>query len=302
MSVPVLMLVFNRPEPTEHVFRAVRDYAPRQLFVAQDGARPVAGEAERCEEVRAIVEAVDWDCDVRHLYRDENLGCGRAVSEAITWFFDHVEDGVILEDDCVPTPDLFPYCEELLERHRYDERVWIVSGVNLVGTWRAGGASYFFADGGVWGWATWRRAWEHMDLRPPEWHDPVRRAQAQEFLGDDLWHSVVPELERVFRGELDTWDYQWLFVRASHGGAGAVPAVNLVRNIGFGQDATHTTEATSPYARLRTGRLDQPMRHPATVAVDRRYLRHVAGHRRWRARWLGARRRLGTSLGQLAGR
>lgn len=297
----VLLLVFNRPESTEQVFRAIRRQAPRQLFVAQDGARPIAGELELCQEVRAIVEDVDWECDAQYLMRDENLGCGRAVSEAVTWFFDHVEEGVILEDDCVPTPDFFAYCREVLDRYREDERVWMASGVNLLGRWRTGGASYFFADGGVWGWATWRRAWRFMDLHPSEWRDPARRARARQFLGDDLWDAVVPELERVFRGDLDTWDYQWLFVRASHGGAGAVPAVNLVRNVGFGQGATHTIEATSPYARMRTGRLDTPIRHPAGVVVDKRYLARVVRNRRRRTRWLGVIRRL-RLLGQVAWR
>jgi hypothetical protein len=292
MTVPVLIIVFNRPDTTAEVFQAVRDYRPRQLFIAQDGPRPVPGEAERCAAVRAIVEGVDWDCDVRHLYRDENLGCGRAVSEAVTWFFEQVEEGVILEDDCVPAPAFFPYCEELLERHRNDQRVWMISGVNLLGRWRHGGASYFFADGGVWGWATWRRAWEQMDLRPPAWHDPERRARAREFLGEDLWGVVAPELERVFRGDLDTWDYQWLFLRASHGGAGAIPSVNLVRNIGFRADATHTTDTTTPYTGLSTGTLAGPIRHPADVVVDRRYMSRVVSRRRQYARWLGARRRL----------
>jgi len=292
------MIVFNRPDTTAEVFRAVRDYAPRQLFVAQDGPRRGTGEAGRCQAVRAIVEGVDWECDVRYLYRDQNLGCGRAVSEAVTWFFEHVEEGVILEDDCVPASDFFRYCEELLERHRNDERVWMVSGVNLLGTWRERDASYFFADGGVWGWATWRRAWKHMDLRPAAWHDPASRARAREFLGDDLWNVVMPELERVFRGELDTWDYQWLFVRASHGGAGAIPSGNLVRNIGFGEDATHTTAVATPYNRLSTSTLVGPLRHPPDVVVDRRYLARVVGKRRQYARWLGARRRL-RSLGRL---
>jgi hypothetical protein len=167
VSKSVLLTGFNRPDAIARVLDAVRRYRPATLFVAMDGPRiDRPGEAERCAAARGAVAAVDWPCEVEYLLRNENLGCRRAMAEAIDWFFDHVEDGIIIEDDCLPSPGFFPFVESLLDRYRDDERVAMISGTNVLRKWRPRGESYFFGSyGAVWGWATWRRAWQHADTR-----------------------------------------------------------------------------------------------------------------------------------------
>lgn len=272
-DVPVLLLAFNRPDLTRVVMDRIRVLAPRRLFVALDGPRP--GEEERCDEVHRIVTAVDWRCELQVLRRDSNLGCRMAVTGAIDWFFDRVEAGMIVEDDILVSPSFATYCAALLDRYADDERVWMISGVNLVDTWPGAGASYHFGHGGIWGWATWRRAWQHNDIAMRCWDDAGARARARAFLGEDEWRHLAPRFEAVRSGLVDTWDYQWSFARAQAGGLSAIPAVNLVRNLGFGVDATHTFDASSPFARLPLHDLEPPLVHPDDVEFDRDFQRRV---------------------------
>jgi hypothetical protein len=281
-TLPVLLTAFNRPETTSQVFQAIRAYRPRSLFVAFDGPRrDRAGEAERCTAVREIATKVDWECDVQRLVREENLGCRRAMAGAITWFFDHVEEGVILEDDCVPSIDLFRFCEELLDRYREDARVWMIAGTNLLGTWRPSTASYHFGHGGGWGWATWREAWQNADIELTGLNSPELVDEARRTLGPLRWSIMEPLLQAVAAGEFDSWAYAWVFSYASRGGLSALPAENLVTNLGFGGSATHTTDAGSTMSGLPIGRLDAPLRHPKAVVLDREFDRlclELQGH------------------------
>lgn len=268
----VLYLGFNRPHLTAVTFDSIRRAAPQRLFVALDGPRGKPGEVESCNEVAKIVGAVDWDCEVHRLVRTENLGCRRAVSSAIDWFFDLVDEGVVVEDDCLLSGSFLGYCADLLEKYRNDERVWMISGTNLLGQWRYRRASYFFGEGGVWGWATWRRAWHHADIDLRSWADPESRTRAEAFFGRLQWRLLKPLFQATAEGRIDTWDYGWSFTRASHGALAAIPAINLVRNLGFGADATHTSES-SPFAQLPCGDLAFPLRHPDSVTFDRGYQR-----------------------------
>lgn len=285
-QLPILFLGFNRPALTALTFDRIRTSAPQRLFIALDGPRGRPGDAERCSEVARIVRLVDWDCEVHRLVRDENLGCRRAVSGAIDWFFEHVEEGVIVEDDCLFSPSFLRYCAVLLERYRHDERVWMVSGTNLLGEWKYRRSSYFFGEGGVWGWATWKRAWRQADIDLRSWDDPAARAQAARFFGDWHWRMLEPLFQATADGKIDTWDYGWSFTRASHHALGAIPAVNLVRNVGFGADATHTG-GSSPFEDLPCGELDFPLRHPQSLAFDRAYQRRQL---LTQLRWAAARR------------
>jgi hypothetical protein len=196
------------------------------------------------------------------------------MAGAITWFFEHVEEGIILEDDCVPSPDFFRFCEELLSRYRENSRVWMIAGTNLLGTWRPTAASYHFGHGGGWGWATWRKEWQHADIGLAGLNSPSLVAEARNTLGRERWAAMEPRLRAVAAGEVDSWAYAWAFTCASHGGLSALPAENLVTNLGFGVDATHTTDADSKMSRLPIGRLDAPLRHPETVTVDHDFDRH----------------------------
>ena len=239
-NTPILFLVFNRPDTTEIVFQKIREIKPRQLFVAADGWRVnKAGEKEKCEETRAIVmRSIDWDCEVKTLFRDENLGCGKSVSSAISWFFENVEEGIILEDDCVPDNSFFPYCEELLYRYRSEEKVMHISGSNFQIS-EVSDESYYFSNSCyMWGWATWRRAWKLYDFKMEHFN---KRFDLSDYLFSKdekvYWKRVF---SNVKSGRVDTWDYQWYFTCWYNKGLSIVPQYNLVKNIGFRPDATHT--------------------------------------------------------------
>jgi hypothetical protein len=272
-SVPILVIAYRRADLVAQVIDAVRVEQPQRLYVAFDGPRP--GEEGACEETRrTVVERVDWPCTLEQLVRPTNRGCRLGVSEAIDWFFSEVNEGIILEDDTVPSRSFFRYCSELLDRYANDERIWMISGTNLLGTWPSRD-SYFFGDGGVWGWATWRRAWLRSDTAFSAWNDATARRSARAFYGDREWHRLAPQFEAVHSGALDTWDYQWSFARAMHGGLSVIAAENLVANIGFDTRATHTADGASPLAALTAQELRFPLAHPDTMTFDRQYQRAI---------------------------
>ncbi|MDO7852499.1 nucleotide-diphospho-sugar transferase [Hymenobacter convexus] len=280
-ETPVLFLVFNRPDATARVLERLMVAGVRRLYVAADGARPDHPTDEaRCAQVRAVVmqTTARWNCEVHTFFRVNNVGCSTAVSEAINWFFTHEPEGIIVEDDCLPTPDFFPFCAELLARYRHDTRVMHIGGNNFGAD--AGAAlgpkadSYYFSQQvHTWGWATWRRAWQLYDLNLralPTLAGQGRlrgsfssQLESQYFLRKfwELYHGPRP---------FTTWDYQWHFARAAHAGLTIMPSVNMVTNIGFGhEEATHTQDAADPHAALPTGRLHWPLRHPGRVLNDR---------------------------------
>lgn len=300
MTSPVLLTAFNRPDETSRVLNAIRAYAPTQLCVAVDGPRlDRPGEAARCAEVIRVLDNVDWDCRVERLIRAENLGCRRAMEGAIDWFFDSVPEGIILEDDCLPSPDFFRFCDELLERYRDDDRVAMVSGTNVLGAWRPGDASYFFGYGAVWGWASWRGAWGRSADHLVGISSRQARACVERTLGRNRWRKLEPALQAVAAGELDTWDYPWVFALAARGQVSAVSAVNLVSNIGFGPGATHTTSRGGALDRIEILELENPLRHPDGVVFDRDF------DARWQAieapgRWARLGRRLPPTVRSVA--
>lgn len=249
-ATPVLFLIFNRPDTTKKVFEAIRQARPTRLYVAADGARPSrAREAALCQETRAIVQMVDWPCEVKTLFRDRNLGCKVAVSEAISWFFQHETQGIVLEDDCLPAPSFFTFCDTMLERYADDDRIGQISGssffadeANLDGL-----ESYIYSRyGSIWGWASWRRAWLNYDRDLADWEhmkDPMRLAAAFPDARERRYKLALGD--RLHTGEIDTWDYQWGFAKAYQNQLSIVPTRNLILNIGFGADATHTTRKDS---------------------------------------------------------
>jgi hypothetical protein len=270
LDTPVLLLVFNRPDTTRRVFEAIRQAKPRQLFIAADGPRPGRpDDAARCAEVRAVVGHVDWDCEVKTLFRDHNLGCGVAPAGSITWFFEQVEHGIILEDDCLPEPSFFPFCGELLHHYRHHDNVMMISGNNFQPKSRGEGSYYFSRYGHTWGWATWRRAWQHYDFNIPAF-DAVStqapfRATFQTEAEFQFWRKTFDEVKHGRRK--DIWDYQWFFCIRARGGISIVPNVNLVSNVGFGQDATHTYNADPNVANRQVQPLHR-ISHPRTIRVD----------------------------------
>lgn len=269
MIPPVLFPIFNRPRTTAMVFEAIRQARPARLYVAADGPRADrTGEAERCEAARKIATAVDWPCEVELLFREKNLGAGKAVSQAISWFFEHEEDGIILEDDCVPDPSFFPFCREVLDRYRDDDRVMSISGTCTVPNYPSDRYSYHFSKyGGVWGWATWRRAWRKFDYAMTGYPEFVASGGLDKLSDGAPGFSAIwrRNFDSAFAVQSDIWDYQWVFAMWYRSGLSCMPWVNLVKNIGFGDGATHTQDVNSPFFNIPYGKLVLPLVHPEIV-------------------------------------
>jgi hypothetical protein len=269
LQTAVLFLVFNRPDTTKQVFEAIKQVKPLRLYVASDGPRANReGETELVALVRQIATAVDWPCEVKTLFRQENLGCKKAVSGGIDWFFENEEQGIILEDDCLPHQDFFNFCETLLNRYASDERVWVVTGDNFQDGQLRGEASYYFSRyNHVWGWASWRRAWSKRDMEIkfwPEWKkSPEWRTWLPDKLERNFWLQIF---DQMYRNEIDTWDYPWIASIWFHGGLTATPNVNLVTNIGFGSNATHTT-GVSKMSNMKTSSIRNII-NPDTLIHD----------------------------------
>jgi hypothetical protein len=271
MNTPLLLMAWRRPHTLLQLINAIRPVAPSQLFVACDGPRlDIAGELEKVESTRTIIElAIDWPCKLHRLYSPTNLGCRLGPITAINWFFEHVEEGIILEDDCVPHPDFFSFCTTLLERYRMDSRVWCISGDNFQdGRWTGDGSYYFSRYSHVWGWATWRHCWQHYDsdlaqwpvLRDSDFLDVIFENPLERRYWLEIWERTY--LQNV---PITWWDYQWSFTCLVNSGLTALPNRNLVSNVGFGPDGVHTTATAEPT------RADSPLgtiKHPEFIVRD----------------------------------
>jgi hypothetical protein len=287
---PVLFLVFNRPAQTERVFAEIRRARPERLYVAADGARTDREEGGLCEQVRAIATDVDWPCVIKTLFQEHNLGCKEAVASAISWFFEHEEQGIILEDDCLPHPSFFPFCDDLLARYHSDERVMSICGSNSLPRDVLPESDYYFSRHcRVWGWATWRRAWQYYDKDMVAWPELrqdylLRSVSGGDYQFERYWQEVF---DRTHAGEIDTWDFQWMFSCWAHSGLAIRPSVNLISNLGFGPDATHTFDEASQEGNRETFPLHFPMRHPGRIARDviadqQMQITHFSTARLWR--------------------
>jgi hypothetical protein len=272
-QAPVLFIIFNRPEITQKTFAQIRKAKPKKLFVAADGPRQYyPDDHAKCMAAREIIRQIDWKCDLQTLFREENRGCGHGPAEAITWFFEHVEDGIIIEDDCLPFHSFFRFCSELLERYNENERIWIISGYNPHGQWYPKRSSYLISSmGGLFGgWATWRRAWKHFDYSAKRWFSPQGKKRVQDALKNKNYFDIISkDFDHYFASERrDVWDFQWVFARLYHSGLCIVPSFNQIANIGFGKDATHTI---NPNYKIPTvTELGFPLKHPL-LKVDHFY-------------------------------
>ena len=270
IHTPVLFLMFNRPDTTRQVFEAIRKVRPKQLFIAADGPRDNRpDDIEKCRQTREIVSHIDWDCEVKTLFRESNLSCKYAVSEAIDWFFDNVEEGIILEDDTLPDSSFFFFCQELLARYRTDTRIMHIGGANFQLKKKRGNASYYFSNyNHNWGWATWRRAWKHYDVKLTEYHHFVRSNKIDSIMQNKLQKQYwLDTFNNTKTGELNTWDHQWTFAIWDNAGISILPNTNLVLNIGFGDASTHTRQANRRYSLVTMGNISHII-HPEEVIVD----------------------------------
>ena len=270
LKTAVLFLLFNRPDTTRHVFEKISQIKPQRLYVASDGPREgIDGEIEKITKAREIATKVDWPCEVKTLFRDNNLGCKIGVSTAITWFFEHEEQGIILEDDCVPHLDFFAFCENLLEHHAKDERVSIISGNNFQnGKWRGDTSYYFSKYNHIWGWASWRRAWKYYQGDIKFWPEWSNSKAWLNYMPDKVerkdWKKIF---DQVYAGQIDSWAYPWTASIWYKNGLTATPNVNLVSNIGFGKDATHTFSENDKSANAPVQEIGEII-HPFEIKIN----------------------------------
>lgn len=273
-DIPILMLVFNRPDLTKIVLQRVLELRPHKLYVVADGARDNRPEEKlKVAQTRALFDGIPKETELKVLFRKNNLGCKNSVSEGISWFFQYEEMGMILEDDCLPGACFFPFVRELLHYYKNEERIMHIGGNNFQfekNMERAQDASYYFSNfPQIWGWATWRRAWKCYN---------IEMKGLEEFIGGEhrkligwewfYYYKYNQHLEKVANNQIDTWDYQWLFTVWQKGGLAIVPNVNLVENIGFGEEATHTTQSDSVLSKITTGEMKFPIVHPMGFYPD----------------------------------
>jgi hypothetical protein len=276
LKTAVLFLVFNRPDNTRQVFEAIRQAKPPRFYIAADGPREdKLGEVEHVEEVRKVSKAVDWPCEVKTLFRKKNLGCKKAVSTAITWFFEHEEQGIILEDDCLPSISFFWFCEDLLNLYKKNKKIFMISGHNKQVQWRVKKQDYFFSFlGGCWGWATWRRAWKYYDPKMTSLDGIIKKKLLQRQMGKKLGLARMKDLLNGKKDNLDgtinSWSYSWGLTRHKFEGISCVPCKNLIQNIGFSENATHTT---NPFfkKKIRLHEINFPLKINYDLKCDKKY-------------------------------
>lgn len=279
MNTTVVFLIFNRPECSARTFAEIRRTRPGRLLVVADGPRENReGEAEACAETRRIVDdGVDWPCDVLRNYATTNLGCAQRVSSGLTWAFSVVEEAIVLEDDCLPDPSFFWYCDELLEKYRDDARIGQICGTPFVTQKLDRSTSYVFSRyGPIWGWATWRRAWRHYDLHLSNWPELRESGGLAGAVHSNVelkWRANL--YDAIHHGPPTTWDFQWGYAKITQSMLSAVPTRNLIENIGCGAGATHTTDARTTFER---GSMPSPLIHPPCVLPDPQFDELFSAH------------------------
>ena len=278
LTPSVLLIIFNRPDTTQKVFDAIRRAQPARLYIAADAARRGNSTDEvKCNATRAVTETIDWPCEVKRLYQEQNLGCSFGPRTAFNWFFSQEPEGIMLEDDCVPHPHFFSFAQAMLERYRNDQRILSINGSNL-GYQLSNGNSYTYSRFmNMWGWATWADRAQAIDYSMSEWkqvQQPLwvlyKRMRQDLFDTDINWYKHWQHKFdlTVTKETITWWDWQWIYYQLTHSRLSIVPAVNLVSNIGFDAGATHTHEAENPAANIPTHPMPFPFKHPVKLKPD----------------------------------
>ncbi|MDR0733845.1 MAG: hypothetical protein LBF08_07285 [Dysgonamonadaceae bacterium] len=268
-NTPILFIIFANPDTTAKVFKRIRQIQPKKLYVAADAPRPnKPGEAQRSAETRAIISRVDWNCEVKTLFHDRNLGLKIAVTTAISWFFEQEEMGVILEDDCLPDLSFFPFCEELLIRYKDDERIGHISGNNYLQGVIDERFSYDFSSVvHIWGWASWRRVWKNYDVNFTFWetHKDKRKMLFYNKMEEIYFSSFIHDTLNNKNG-INAWSPQYYFGLRLQNQLSVYPGVNMVTNIGIGDvNATHTSKKNKKLCRPALP-ISFPLKHPKFIS------------------------------------
>lgn len=264
VETPILLITFNRPKHTALVLAEIKKQKPRNLYVFQDGPRAnIPDDLAKCNEVRELInKEINWECKLNTQFETGNLGCGYGPVKAITWLFNNEEQGIILEDDCLPAIDFFRFCEEMLNIYSNDQRIWMISGMNRLEKWKPHRQSHIFTRfGTTWGWASYRRAWRYFDHNIDSWFSGNGKEKIKEIVGQNVFKVYENDfnIHCTQERKKDVWDYQWHYARLYFSGLTIVPSVNLISNIGFGKEATHTGFYGESFARLRRFDLVHPL-------------------------------------------
>lgn len=273
MKKAVLFLIFNRLDTTKRVFEKIKEAKPPRLYLASDGAREEKkGERETVEEVRSFVlKNINWDCRVETLFREKNLGCGKAVSSAINWFFNQERDGIILEDDCLPDKTFFTFCEELLDYYKNESSVMHISGDQFIPNFKSKDSYYFAKNMHCWGWASWSDRWRKYQFEASKFSDDLVKNISSDKNVQKYWLEI---LRRLKKKEIDTWDYQWAFSIINNKGFCINPSVNLISNIGFGLESTHTGDSNNPFANMPTFEIKK-INHPKKIKLNQEAVDYI---------------------------
>ena len=251
MNKAVLFIIFNRLSTTKRVFNEIRKAKPPRLYIASDGPRnTIQGEDKIIEKIRKyIIDNINWDCEVKTLFRKKNRGCGLSVSEAITWFFKNENDGIILEDDCLPNQSFFYFCETLLDKYKNNKLIWHISGDQFIPDYESKYSYYFAKIQHCWGWASWADRWNNYSYDLTNYSEINLKKFSNNTNVQKYWEYI---LHKMKNNEIDTWDYQWLFKIVEMNGLCINPSKNMITNIGFGTHATHTMNKNDPNSKLKS--------------------------------------------------
>jgi hypothetical protein len=271
-TTPILFLIFNRPDTTKKVFGQIRAIKPKYLFISADGPREnIKYERNNCEAARKIVSEIDWNCELKTNFLDVNQGCKIGVSSGINWFFNQVSEGIVLEDDCFPDLSFFSFCQILLEHYRDNEKIMHIGGINFQdGKIRGTGSYYFSKLNHIWGWASWKRAWNKYDVNISLYPKLIKEDRFSDlFPNPEVRRYWQKNFDLIYAKKKDTWDVQWQFAMTINDGLAIYPNVNLISNIGFDTGATHTVDTFHPLANIRAGHIEV-ISHPAAIDPDAR--------------------------------
>lgn len=269
-TTPILFTIFNNPDTTGKVFEVIKKIKPTKLYIAADGARVhKVGEFELCVATRKVTENIDWPCEVYRKYSDTNLGCKISMSSAITWFFENIEEGIILEDDCVPDMSFFTFCQELLEKYKNVDKVKMISGNNFQFGKKYGEESYYFSNfPSIWGWATWRRAWKDFDIDMKTYPLFKKDKKIESiFKNKTIQKFMLGLFDKLYKNEMNTWAGRWVYAIYDKDGVSITPNVNLVSNIGFNESATHTKSRDDILGNIPSHSISK-ITHPLSITIN----------------------------------
>lgn len=277
-ETPIAYFIYNRPELVAVTFEAIRKIHPRKLFIIADGPKDEKDKIQ-CEAARMLTEKIDWDCLVERNYSEKNIGCRSRVSSGISWFFDNVPEGIILEDDCLADNSFFYYCRELLDKYRNDERIMCISGDNYQNGIKRGETSYYFSIfNHCWGWATWKRAWNLYDLEMKNYD----QAETKSWMSGNIsgyFNKIywLDQFKKSRENKLNSWAVPWTYACWSHSGLTCLPNSNLVGNLGHGEKSTHTKK-DHHLANLPISAISLPLSHPRKIEVDKKADKYTMIH------------------------